>query len=319
MPRTGLRSRYKTAAAICSGNSTRSRPAIAKLIAFENLQQVVTIGLDAKERGRFERIDELAARRLAIRCVADDLREQRVVVDGDFGPRLERRVDPHVFRRVPGVHNSGGRQEAAGRVLGIQPRFDRMTEHPGMRREALALGHFDLKPDQVDAGHEFGHRMLHLNARVDLDKVEVAGRRQQKLDGSGVGVADGATQRDRCVAHAPAQVVIERGRRTFLNDLLMAALHRAVALEQVDQVAVMIGENLKLDVPRAFDIALDEQRAVAEGAFRFATGCIQRFGKLAARGNDAHAAPAAARRGLDEYGEFEIRSRIECRDDGHAG
>ncbi len=33
----------------------------------------------------------------------------------------------------------------------------------------------DLRLDDIDAGDDFGHRVLHLDARIDLDEVELAG------------------------------------------------------------------------------------------------------------------------------------------------
>ena len=44
----------------------------------------------------------------------------------------------------------------------------------------------------------------------------------------------------------------------------MAALHRAVALEQVDAVALGVAKDLDLDVARALHVLLDQHRVVAE-------------------------------------------------------
>ena len=44
----------------------------------------------------------------------------------------------------------------------------------------------------------------------------------------------------------------------------MAPLHRALALEEVHDVAVRVGEDLNLDVTRPLDQPLDVERAVAE-------------------------------------------------------
>jgi hypothetical protein len=41
-------------------------------------------------------------------------------------------------------------------------------------------------------------------------------------------------------------------------------LQRALALEQVHHVAVVVGKNLYLDVPRTLNEPLDVERAVAE-------------------------------------------------------
>ena len=44
----------------------------------------------------------------------------------------------------------------------------------------------------------------------------------------------------------------------------MAALDRAVALAEVDDVAVGVREHLHLDVPRVLEVALDVDRRVGE-------------------------------------------------------
>jgi hypothetical protein len=46
----------------------------------------------------------------------------------------------------------------------------------------------------------------------------------------------------------------------------VAALHGAVALAEVDDVAVRVAEDLELDVARALEVLLDVDGAVAEGA-----------------------------------------------------
>ena len=75
-------------------------------------------------------------------------------------------------------------------------------------RQRLARGDADLRRHQVDAGRLLGHRMLDLQARVHLQKIEarlVAGALEQKLHRAGVAVAGRARNRDRRVAHARAQ------------------------------------------------------------------------------------------------------------------
>ncbi len=109
----------------------------------------------------------------------------------------------------------------------------------------------------------------------------------------------------------------------------MAALGGAVALEQVHDGAVRIGQHLHLDVAPALHQALDEQRPVAEGGVRLAARGGQRAGQLAGRADDAHPAPAAARGGLDHQGEPDLLGStsgellVGCvqhgREHGHAG
>ena len=56
----------------------------------------------------------------------------------------------------------------------------------------------------------------------------------------------------------------------------MAALDRALALAEMDDVAVLIAEDLELDVARRLDVLLDVDVADAERRFRLALRGLQR-------------------------------------------
>ena len=99
------------------------------------------------------------------------------------------------------------------------------------------------------------HSMKKCSPRLGLD---------QELDRAGVHVAGGPGEAQRVVQDALAQRRIEARRRRDLDNLLVAQLDRAVALVEVDDVAVAVGQDLHLDVPRPLDQLLEEQRAVAE-------------------------------------------------------
>ena len=94
----------------------------------------------------------------------------------------------------------------------------------------------------------------------------------------------------------------------------MTALHRAVAFTERQHRAVGVGEQLNLDVPGPLEVALEVDAVVAEGRLRLALRRRDRLGELARRAHDAHPAPAAARRGLDDQ-----RRLARLRDRGHAG
>ena len=125
--------------------------------------------------------------------------------------------------------------------------------------------------DDVDAGDHLGDGVLHLDARVDLDEEEVARVGvDQELHRAGAAVADRAAEAHGGGADLVAQRRVEVRRGRDLHDLLVAALHRAVALVEVDHVAVRVAQDLHLDVPGALDAALQEDLAVAEGRLRLA-------------------------------------------------
>ena len=67
------------------------------------------------------------------------------------------------------------------------------------------------------------------------------------------------------------------GAGALLDHLLVPALHRAVALAEVDHVPPAVAEDLHLDVAGLLDELLDVDRAVAEGRLglrpRLVAGC----------------------------------------------
>ena len=117
-------------------------------------------------------------------------------------------------------------------------------------RQRLARRDAELLGDEVEAGDLLGDAVLHLQARVHLEEEELAVL-EQHLDGARVHVA--ARERDLHgrLAHRAARLVGNRGRGRFLDELLVPALRRAVAVAQVHAVAVRVGEDLQLDVARA--------------------------------------------------------------------
>ena len=103
------------------------------------------------------------------------------------------------------------------------------------------------------------------------------------------------------------------GRRRFLDHLLVAPLHRAVALAEVDRVAMAVGEDLDLDVARLDERPLEDDFRIAEGALRLRPGAPQRRQKLPGAGDQAHAAPAATGGGLDHHRVADrVRRRLQC-------
>jgi len=82
----------------------------------------------------------------------------------------------------------------------------------------------------------------------------------------------------------------------------MAALDRALALAEMDGVAVRIGENLKFDVARAHEVFFEQHGVVAESGQRFAFCRFEGFVELREVRDDAHPAPTPAGTGFDEHG-----------------
>ena len=137
-----------------------------------------------------------------------------------------------------------------------------------LERERGAGGDADLLEHEVDTGNRLGHRMLHLQPRVHLDEIELAVL-VEELHRAGAAVLDLAHGRRHRLADFLACGVVERRRGGLLEDLLMAPLQGAVALAEMDRIALTVAENLDLDVARLGEIFLHVDLVVAEGGLGF--------------------------------------------------
>ena len=144
-------------------------------------------------------------------------------------------------------------------------------------RQPLAGRDANLLLDDVDAGDELGDRVLDLQARVRLEEVEVPARVHQELERAGVGVLHGARGVDDGRAELAALLLGERQRRRLFDELLVAALDRALALAEVHDVAVLVAEHLDLDVARRLDVLLEVDVADAERGFGLARRGLERL------------------------------------------
>ena len=169
-----------------------------------------------------------------------------------------------------------------------------------LERQRLAARHPNLPFDEIEPGDRLGDRVFDLQARVDLEEVELAVAVEEELHRPRTGVADGLPGGDSRRAHARPQRVVDGDRRRLFDDLLIAALNGALALEQMEHAAVRIAEDLQLDVARRVEVALDQQGVVAERARRLAPRRRQRLRQGARLAYQTHALAAAAGRGLDQ-------------------
>src|SRR5690242_20216792 len=81
----------------------------------------------------------------------------------------------------------------------------------------------------------------------------------------------------------------------------MAPLHRAIALAEMDDVAVRIGKDLNLDMSGIDDGLLEDQFARAESALGFGARCPDRLEQIGIALDQPHATPATAGGRLDHH------------------
>ena len=270
---------------------------------------------DAFDLGLGERLGEPVEGLRARLAVRDQLGDHRVVGDPDLVAFLDSRVDANAVGQAEPLQAAGLGEEGA-RVLGVEPHLDGVAAELGAHVERLTGRDLELGPDEIDVRDELGHRVLDLDASVQLEEEEVAPF-EHELGRPGAPVADPPGERDRRVLHAGAELRVERGGGRLLQHLLVATLDRALALAERDHV-VVVPEELDLDVARALDEALAEDAVVAEGRGGLAAGGRERLDEVGRVAHHAHAAAAAPRGRLHDEREADLL-RLALRDDGHAG
>ena len=197
----------------------------------------------------------------------------------------------------PGDPAGRGAEVVVG-VLGVDPALDRVAADRDVllgEREGLAGGDPDLLLDQVDPRDHLGDGVLDLDPGVDLDEVEIVVGVDEELAGAGVDVAGLSGQPDGGLAQPRADLQREGRGGRLLDELLMAALERAIAVPAVDECAVLVGEDLDLDVARPIDELLEVDAGVLERGLGLVAGGLEGGGEVGLVAADC-ASPCRRRR-----------------------
>ncbi len=232
----------------------------------------------------------------------DQLGEHRVELAADDVTLDHTRVDAHTGARgllVDG-DRAGGGEEAATGVLTVDAELEGVAARGRVlgELELLAVGDAELLTHEVDAGGLLGDRVLDLQAGVDLEEGDGVAL-HEVLDRAGAVVTGFAADGLGGVVDALALLVGQERRGGLLDELLEAALQRAVAGAGDDDVAVLVGDDLGLDVAGLVEVLLDEALTATEGGDGLTGGRLEQLGDLFDGLRDLHAASATTEGGLD--------------------
>jgi hypothetical protein len=145
--------------------------------------------------------------------------------------------------------------------------------------------------------------LCRLQPRVHLHEVEAARVRGvgDELDRARALVGHRTRRTHRDLAQLLAEGGVDAGGGRLLEHLLVAPLHRAVALEEGDGAAQLVAEDLHLDVPRPRQVALDQEALVAEGGACLAPRALDRLLQILPALDDAHPLAPATQHGLEQH------------------
>ena len=100
--------------------------------------------------------------------------------------------------------------------------------------------------------------MLYLQPGIHLQKIEVAGFIYNELHRARRGVTHRCRKGQRLGPHLRAQALIHKRGWSLFDNFLMTALNGALALVEMNAVAMMIRQHLDLDMPRLADKFFNE-------------------------------------------------------------
>jgi hypothetical protein len=142
--------------------------------------------------------------------------------------------------------------------------------------------------------------MLDLDARVDLDEVVTTELVDEELSSACIAVADALGELN-CVAENSLTSFLGKVKgRSDLDDLLMTALYRAVALKEMNYISLRVGKNLDLDMAGTLEEPFDEDSSIAKSGLGFRHGTFKRVLELRLLPNDTHSASSSSHSSLND-------------------
>ena len=130
---------------------------------------------------------------------------------------------------------------------------------------------------QVESRDQFRHRMLDLQARIHFQEIEIL-RSASTRNSTVPALCSWQPVATRTATSPMRRRIsgIDQRRGRLLHHFLVAALDGALALAQIDRVAVLVRQHLHLDVPGVDDGFLEVNFAVSESPLRLALCRFQR-------------------------------------------
>ncbi len=123
---------------------------------------------------------------------------------------------------------------------------------------------------------------------------------QQKLHRARAAILNTLRHRQRGLAHTLAQRGRHTRRRSFLDHFLMAALYRAITLEQVNAIAETVHKHLYFHMARADQVFLNQQAIITKRRACFAPGGGDIVVQRGSGEHDTHAFTATAGTGFQQ-------------------
>ena len=143
--------------------------------------------------------------------------------------------------------------------------------------------------------------MLDLDSGIHFEEIERAAFEiNEELDGAGTAIRQPLSKLHRRIVDARTEILGEAGRRSFLDQFLIAALDGTITFSEMNDTAFPVAKNLNLHMAAARDEAFKVNSSIAKCGTRFGGGHIHRRGQILQTINSFHAAAASTADGFDQ-------------------
>jgi len=254
--------------------------------------------------------------RSAVGGGGDDLGDHGIVVRRDRVPGVGVGIDANASSTggIVKIDVAWAGLEIFLWILSINTALDGVATRLGvddMGAEMFACGDLNLVLHEIASVDFFGDRVFDLDACVHFHEVEIPVVVDEILDGTGILISDAFAELDRGIAHLFAKLGGHERGGAFLHDLLVAALQRAIALTEVHDAAVLVAEDLELNVVGIDDELLDVNGTVTESFFGLHASSVVALNEAALVAGDAHAATSTTGDGFDHHGITDLAGHTE--------
>jgi hypothetical protein len=142
--------------------------------------------------------------------------------------------------------------------------------------------------------------MLHLDPRIDLDKIEVQLLVQQKFNRPGVDISHSSSNCQSSLTEFLAFLFIQMERGGDFDNFLVPPLNGTIPLVKMNQIAMRITKDLDLEMFGFFDVFFQKNISVTKGSKGLGCSTLEPFQQFFLVVGHAHAPPAASGTGFDD-------------------
>src|SRR5260370_27546628 len=159
----------------------------------------------------------------------------------------------------------------------------------------------DLFAHQVAPEDLFGNRMFYLNPRIHFHEIEITVLIDEIFHRARVFIANRCCEFYGAATHFLSNIIINHRGRAFLDDLLVAPLDRAIAFAEMNDAAVTIATDLKLNMVGTNDKLLHIDTAIPEGLLSLSSGRVKSLNQAIDVMSRTHTTPPSPGHCLDHH------------------